>query len=114
MALTSGTDVGLYEILAPLGAGWMGELYRARDSRLAREVVIKVLPSFFSRDPDRPPLVIPARGARGVGLESSQHHHDLRDRPDRLDFLHRDGTHASRFAMRIHGLAELSAWRGRR
>src|ERR1700693_3597049 len=53
MALTSGTKLGPYEIVAPLGAGGMGEVYRARDSRLGREVAIKVLPTSFCRDLDR-------------------------------------------------------------
>jgi serine/threonine protein kinase len=53
MALTEGTKLGPYEILSPLGAGGMGEVYRARDPRLQRDVAIKVLPAFISRDPDR-------------------------------------------------------------
>ena len=53
MALTSGIKLGPYEILAPLGAGGMGEVYRARDARLNREVAIKVLPAAFARDPER-------------------------------------------------------------
>jgi eukaryotic-like serine/threonine-protein kinase len=52
MALTSGTKLGPYEILSPLGAGGMGEVYRARDTRLERTVAIKVLPSHLSSDPD--------------------------------------------------------------
>jgi serine/threonine protein kinase len=53
MALTSGTKVGPYEILAPAGAGGMGEVYRARDARLNRDVAIKVLPAAFTCDPER-------------------------------------------------------------
>ena len=50
MALTSGTKLGPYEIQSPLGAGGMGEVYRARDTRLDRDVAIKVLPANLSSD----------------------------------------------------------------
>jgi Tol biopolymer transport system component len=53
MTLSSGSRLGPYEILAPLGAGGMGEVYRAKDPRLGREVAIKVLPASFSNDQDR-------------------------------------------------------------
>jgi eukaryotic-like serine/threonine-protein kinase len=53
MALTSGTKLGPYEIQSPLGAGGMGEVYRARDPRLGREVAIKILPSGTAPDPER-------------------------------------------------------------
>jgi Tol biopolymer transport system component len=53
MALISGTKLGPYEIVSPLGAGGMGEVYRARDSRLNRDVAIKILPASFSVDPER-------------------------------------------------------------
>src|SRR5947207_12898493 len=53
MHLTSGTLLGPYEILSPLGAGGRGEIYRARDTRLGREVAIKGLPAAFSSDPER-------------------------------------------------------------
>src|SRR6476661_5384115 len=52
MTLSPGTRLGSYEILAPLGAGGMGEVYRARDSKLGREVAIKVLPGRVASDPD--------------------------------------------------------------
>ncbi|HKF42465.1 MAG TPA: protein kinase [Thermoanaerobaculia bacterium] len=53
MALSAGTRLGPYEILAPLGAGGMGEVYRARDERLKRDVAVKVLPASFASDPER-------------------------------------------------------------
>src|SRR5262249_13761583 len=53
MALASGTRVGPYEIVGPLGAGGMGEVYRGRDTRLERAVAIKILPAHLSNDPVR-------------------------------------------------------------
>lgn len=53
MPVSAGTRLGPYEVLAPIGAGGMGEVYRARDSRLGREVALKILPAAFASDPDR-------------------------------------------------------------
>src|SRR5260221_11414504 len=53
MPLQPGDKFGWYEILAPIGAGGMGEVYRARDTKLDREVAIKVLPPALARDPER-------------------------------------------------------------
>jgi serine/threonine protein kinase len=53
MPLSAGTCLGPYEIIAPLGAGGMGEVYKARDTKLNRDVAIKVLPEAFSLDHDR-------------------------------------------------------------
>src|SRR5574338_945632 len=53
MPLPPGSRFGPYEVIAPIGAGGMGEVYRARDSRLNRDVAIKVLPDVFATDVDR-------------------------------------------------------------
>ena len=53
MALTSGTRFGPYEILSALGAGGLGEVYRAHDTKLNRDVALKILPDAFASDPDR-------------------------------------------------------------
>ncbi len=50
--LQNGAKLGPYEILSALGAGGMGEVYRARDTRLARDVAVKMLPEDFAKDPD--------------------------------------------------------------
>jgi eukaryotic-like serine/threonine-protein kinase len=53
MSLSAGTRIGPYQIVSSLGAGGMGEVYRARDSKLNREVALKILPEGFSSDLDR-------------------------------------------------------------
>jgi eukaryotic-like serine/threonine-protein kinase len=70
--LTVGTKLGPYEILAPLGAGGMGEVYRARDTKLGRDVAIKVLPQAFTSHPERM-----ARFAREAKLLASLNHPNI-------------------------------------
>ena len=53
MSLSPGTRVGPYQVMAKLGEGGMGEVYRARDARLDRDVAIKILPELFASDPER-------------------------------------------------------------
>src|SRR5262245_29647056 len=65
MPLLVGNRLGPYEVLGPLGAGGMGEVYRARDTRIGREVAIKLLPDAFAADRDR--LQRFEREARTVG-----------------------------------------------
>ena len=87
MPLASGTTLGPYEIEAPLGAGGMGEVYKARDTRLDRTVAIKVLPEHVAQDPD-----LKARFEREAKTISSLNHphictlHDIGNQ-DGIDFL---------------------------
>ena len=53
MALTPGTRLGVYEVTAPIGEGGMGQVYRATDTTLGRQVAIKILPDAFASDPER-------------------------------------------------------------
>ncbi len=72
MTLMNGSRLGPYEILAPIGAGGMGEVYRARDTRLNRDVAIKVLPDVFAADAERRGA-LRARGAGPRLPQSSEH-----------------------------------------
>ena len=87
MALTSGTKLGPYEIVAPLGAGGMGEVYRARDTRLEREVAIKVLPANLTSDPSLRQRL--EREAKAISKLSHPHICTLHDigHQDLMDFL---------------------------
>src|SRR5260370_73298 len=53
MSMAPGTRLGPYEVIEPIGAGGMGEVYRAKDTKLKREVALKVLPDSFAGDPER-------------------------------------------------------------
>src|SRR3954468_22044114 len=66
MPLAAGRRLGAYQIVAPLGAGGMGEVYRARDTTLNRDVAIKVLPDLFADAPERLPR-LPRSGSRASG-----------------------------------------------
>lgn len=87
MTLSSGTRLGPYEILAPIGAGGMGEVYRAKDTRLDRTVAIKVLPSHLSADPERKQRF--EREARAISSLNHPHICILHDigHQDGIDYL---------------------------
>jgi Protein kinase domain len=72
MSLAVGTRLGPYEIVAPIGAGGMGEVYRAKDTKLNRDVAIKVLPESFALDADRV-----ARFTREAQVLASLHHPNI-------------------------------------
>src|SRR5713226_61600 len=101
MSLASGTRLGPYEILAPLGAGGMGEVYRARDTRLDRTVAIKILPAQFSVDPVRK-----QRFEREAKTISSLNHphictlHDIGSQ-DGVDFLVMECVEGETLAKRL-------------
>ena len=67
MPLAAGTSLGHHTITAPLGAGGMGEVYRAQDTKLDREVAIKVLPEGFAADDERVARFLLAHSSIGLG-----------------------------------------------
>ena len=87
MPLEAGTQLGPYEILSPLGAGGMGEVYKATDTRLDRTVAIKVLPAHVAADPERKQRF--EREARTVAALNHPHICTLHDigQQDGTDFL---------------------------
>jgi serine/threonine protein kinase/Tol biopolymer transport system component len=101
MALANGTKLGPYEIVAPLGAGGMGEVYRARDTRLERIVAIKILPRHLSTDP-----ILRQRFEREAKTISSLNHphicvvHDV-GRQDGIDFLVMEYLEGETLATRV-------------
>ena len=101
MPLTPGTTLGPYEILSPLGAGGMGEVYKARDTRLDRTVAIKVLPEHVASDPD-----LKQRFEREAKTISSLNHphictlHDIGSQ-DGIDFLVMEYLEGATLAQRL-------------
>ena len=96
-----GDTFGSYHVVAPLGAGGMGEVYRARDTKLKRDVAIKVLPDAFAHDPER--VARFEREARGPRLaQSSAHRRDLRPRGAAASRVPRPGAGRGRDAGGAH------------
>ena len=101
MPLTIGTRLGPYEVVAPLGAGGMGEVYRARDMRLGRDVAVKVLPSHLSESAEAR-----ARFEREARVVSGLNHphicvlHDL-GRENGIDYLVMELVEGETLAQRI-------------
>src|SRR2546429_2410381 len=112
MALTNGTKLGPYEIVAPLGSGGMGEVYRARDTRLGRIVAVKILPSHLSDN-----STLRQRFEQEAKAISSLNHphicilHDV-GHQDGTDFQHHAGCkrseeHTSELQSRLHLVCRL-------
>ena len=101
MPLQPGTSLGPYEVLSPIGAGGMGEVYKARDTRLDRTVAIKVLPERVAADPD-----LKQRFEREAKTISSLNHphictlHDIGSQ-DGIDFLVMDYLEGDTLAQRL-------------
>jgi eukaryotic-like serine/threonine-protein kinase len=102
VGLANGTKLGPYEILAPLGAGGMGEVYRARDTRLGRDVAIKVLPAHLSSNPDLRQRM--EREARSISSLNHPHICTLHDvgSQDGIDFLVMEHLEGETLADRLH------------
>ena len=89
MSLAAGTRLGSYEIVSLLGDGGMGQVYRARDAKLGRDVAIKILPDQFVSDTER--VARFEREARTLAAQPCAHRPDLRIR----------GRHSERSALRV-------------
>jgi len=102
MPLPTGTRLGPYEILSPLGAGGMGEVYRARDTRLDRTVAIKILPSHLSENPDaRQRFDREARAISSLNHPNICTLHDV-GHQDGIDYLVMEYLEGETLADRLH------------
>jgi len=102
MPLSTGTRLGPYEILSPLGAGGMGEVYRARDTRLDRTVAIKILPSHLSENPDaRQRFDREARAISSLNHPNICTLHDV-GHQDGIDYLVMEYLEGETLADRLH------------
>ena len=98
MPLNVGARLGHYEVTAKIGEGGMGEVYRARDTKLDRDVALKVLPQAFTDDSDRL-----ARFERKAKVLASLNHPNIgEDRPSRLGSSGRNVTAIDRVSHAIH------------
>ena len=112
-AMATGFELGTYRILGPLDAGGMGEVYRALDTRLHREVAVKVLPAALSDDPDRVARL--EREARLLAaLNHPLHRHHPRPRNHRRPARHRDGNGRRPYPGRSSFQRTVAARRGTR
>src|SRR5271163_4064859 len=102
MGLAAGTKLGPYEIQSPLGAGGMGEVYRARDTRLGRDVAIKVLPAHLSSNPDLRQRM--EREAKAISSLNHPHICTLHDvgSQNGVDFLVMEYLEGETLADRLH------------
>ena len=101
MALQPGTKLGPYEVLAPIGAGGMGEVYKATDTRLNRTVAVKVLPPRFSENPE-----MKERFEREAHTIAKLHHPHICmlfdvGRQDRIDYLVMEYLEGETLAQRL-------------
>src|SRR6187402_1276014 len=104
MTLEPGARIGTYEILASIGEGGMGQVFRARDTRLNRDVAIKVLPELFTRDPDRL-----ARFTREAQTLAALNHPNVAQVYGVVDLPSAAGSHATGLVMELVEGEDLSA-----
>ena len=98
VTLAAGTRLGPYEILSPIGAGGMGEVYKAKDTRLERTVAVKVLPQHLSASPESP-AALRARGEDDLAALAPAHLRALRRRQRGRDRVPRHGVPRGRDAL---------------